>query len=137
MPTTTSNYMLIFRESTPERYAAMSADERRERLRDWNAWCDRLAAQGTLLSGHPLEDAGRVVSAKRVKGGMDGPFTEAKELIGGFFIVSAESLDAAEAIARQSPNLAYGMTVEVRPVAQACHLARSLGMTGMRETVAS
>jgi hypothetical protein len=136
MPTTSPDYMLIFRESTPERYAAMSADERRERLRDWNAWCDRLAAQGTLLSGHPLEDAGRVVSAGRAKGTMDGPFAEAKELIGGFFIIRAESFDEAEAIARQSPNLQYGMTVEIRPVAQACHLARSLGMTSMRETAA-
>jgi hypothetical protein len=137
MSTTSSSYMLIFRESTPERYAAMSADERRERLRDWNAWCDRLAAQGTLLSGHPLEDAGRVVSVGRGKGAMDGPFAEAKELIGGFFIVSAGSLDEAESIARQSPNLPYGMTVVVRPVALGCHLARSLGMTSMRETAAT
>ena len=60
---------------------------------------------------------------------VDGPFAEAKELIGGYFIVSAGSLDEAEAIAAQSPNLPYGMTVEVRPIAQGCHLARSLGMT--------
>lgn len=137
MPTTSSNYMLIFRESTPERYAAMSAEERRERLREWNAWCDRLAAAGTLLSGNPLEDAGRVVSARRAKGAMDGPFAEAKELIGGYFIVSAGSLDEAESIAAQSPSLAYGMTVEVRPIAKGCHLARSLGMTSMRETAAT
>jgi hypothetical protein len=125
--------MLIFRESTPDRYNAMSADERRERLRDWNAWCDRLAGQGTLLSGNPLHDAGRVVASGRERGAVDGPFTEAKELVGGYFIVNAGSIDEAEAIARQSPNLAYGQTVEVREVAGGCHLARSLGLKGMRE----
>lgn len=117
MSTNSPAYMLIFRESTPERYAAMSADERRERLREWNAWCDRLAGQGTLLSGNPLQDAGRMVATGYARGAVDGPFTEAKELVGGYFIVNAGSLDEAEAIARQSPNLPYGQTVEVREVA--------------------
>ena len=133
MSMNSSAYMLIFRETTPERYAAMSADERRERLREWNGWCDRLAAEGVLRSGHPLEDGGRLVTAGLAKGGVDGPFAEAKELIGGYFLIEAGSLDEAEAIAKQSPNLRYGMSVEVRQVAQGCHLARSLGMTSMRE----
>ena len=62
MSTNSSAYMLIFRETAPEHYAAMSADERRERLREWNGWCDRLAAEGVLRSGHPLEDGGRLVT---------------------------------------------------------------------------
>ncbi len=133
MSAESATFMLIFRESTPERYAAMSADERRERLRAWNSWCDKLASQGTLLSGNPLHDSGRVVAAGRARGVLDGPFAEAKELIGGYFLVSAESFEAAEAIAQQSPNLPYGQTVEVREVAGGCHLARSLGLKGMRE----
>lgn len=128
-------YLLIFRESTPERYEAMSVDERREALRRWNAWCDKLAAQGKLLSGNPLLPEGRVISRARPGGGVDGPFAEAKEMIGGYFLLSAASLDEATAIAEQSPNLPYGMTIEVRPVAGGCHLARSLGLRGMRETI--
>ena len=120
MSAESATFMLIFRESTPERYAAMSADERRERLRAWNSWCDKLAGQGTLLSGNPLHDSRRVVAAGRARGVLDGPF-------------AAESFEAAEAIAQQSPNLPYGQTVEVREVAGGCHLARSLGLTGMRE----
>ncbi len=132
-----SSYLLIFRESTPERYAAMSREERRRCLDDWNAWCDKLAAEGRLQSGHPLEPQGRVVSSASAGRKVDGPFAEAKELIGGYFLLTAESLDEATAIAEQSPNLPYGMTVEVRPVAEGCHLARSLGLRGVREPAAA
>lgn len=131
----TPSYLLIFRESTPEVYAAMPVDERREALRDWNAWCDRLAEAGKLRSGNPLMPEGRIVSAAGGKKPVDGPFAEAKELIGGYFLLSAADLDEATGIAEQSPNLKHGMTVEVRPVAGGCHLARSLGLTTMREPI--
>jgi hypothetical protein len=105
----------------------------------WNGWCDELAAEGRFLSGHPLEPAGRTVSAARPAHGarrtrtFDGPYAEAKELIGGYFLLSAASLDEATALAERCPFLQYGMTVEVRPVSGACHLARSLGWETMRE----
>lgn len=124
--------MLIFRESSPEVYAAMSVEERREALRDWNAWCDRLAEQGKLRSGNPLMPEARIVSAAGSRP-VDGPFAEAKELIGGYFLLAASDIEQAVAIAGESPNLKHGMTVEVRAVAGGCHLARSLGMKTMRE----
>jgi len=135
MDSPSNSYLLIFRESTPERYEAMSRDERRRALADWNAWCDRLAEQGKLRSGHPLLPEGRVVSHSTAGRRTDGPFAEAKEMIGGYFFLEADSMDEATAIAEESPNLEYGMTVEVRPVAEGCHLARSLGLRGMREPV--
>ncbi len=133
MDSPSNSYLLIFRETTPERYEAMSRDERRRALADWNAWCDDLAARGKLRDGHPLLPAGRLVSRSSTGGRTDGPFAEAKELIGGYFFLEAESMDEAAAIAGESPNLKHGMTVEVRPVAEGCHLARSLGLRGMRE----
>ena len=130
------HFLLVFRETQPETYAAMSADERRAALRTWNGWLDGLVEQGRLLSGNTLAPAGRVVSGT---GGRvtDGPFAEARETIGGYLLLVADDLDDATRIARQAPNVAYGMEVEVRPVAAACHLARSLGMTTMREEPAS
>ena len=130
MPAASPRFMFVFRETTPERYEAMSQGELRACLARWNGWCDELARRGTLLDGHPLLPEARVVSSAR---GTDGPFTEAKELIGGFFILDAADLDEALEIARGCPNLPYGMEVEVRPVACGCHLARALGMTSMRE----
>ncbi len=64
---------------------------------------------------------------------VDGPFAEAKELIGGYVMLTADSLEEVTALAQQCPNLEHGMSVEIRTVTQACHLARSLGMTTMRE----
>lgn len=136
MQTAASSYLLLFRESTPERYQAMSAEERRAALERWNAWCDRLAAEGVLQGGNTLYEEARVISASSAGRAVDGPFAEAKELIGGYFLITAASLEEASEIARQSPNLRYGMTVEVRAVAPACHLARSLGMSTMREAAA-
>lgn len=133
METGSSGYLLIFRESTPERYQAMSSEQRREALQQWNDWCDGLAAQGKLQHGNTLAPEGRLVSSAGGKRAVDGPFAEAKELIGGYFLLSAADLDEATAIAEQCPNLPYGMVVEVRPIAQACHLARSLGMRTMRQ----
>jgi hypothetical protein len=129
-------YLLVFRESTPERYEEMSYEERQAALERWNAWCDELAAQGRVQGGNTLAPEGRVVSraggARDVAHAIDGPFAEAKELIGGYLLLSAASLEEATSIAEGCPNLPYGMVVEVRPVAEACHLARSLGWTTMR-----
>ena len=132
MTTNSSAYMLIFRESTPEAYEELSLPERRHQLDRWNAWCDELAGQGRFQQGHPLQPEGRVVSATRGRTAIDGPFAEAKELVGGYFVVSARDLDEATAIAEQCPLLPFGMTVEVRPVAGGCHLAQSLGWETMR-----
>lgn len=126
-----SEYLLIFRESTPEVYDAMSDTQRAECLNRWNQWFDELVAEGKVTDGKPLEPQGRVVSGRGSQVS-DGPFAEAKEAIGGFFLVSATSLDEATDIARGCPSLPYGITVEVRPVSTGCHLAKSLGYATMR-----
>jgi len=128
---TAESYLFLIRETSPESYAAMSSDERRRCLDRWNDWVDGMVARGQVQHGQPLEDGGRMVG----RGGraLDGPFAEAKELVGGYFLVTAASLDQATAIAQTCPSLEYGMTIEVRPIADACHLARSLGWETMRE----
>jgi hypothetical protein len=56
----------------------------------------------------------------RVKDGKsivsDGPFAETKEVLGGFYIVEADSSEEAEQIAARIPSARMGGTVEVRPV---------------------
>ena len=137
MSNTSPAYMLIFRETTPERYAAMSKDELRQALRNWNAWCDELAAAGKLRAGNPLFPEARVVSGAAVYSVVDGPFAEAKERIGVSLLLDAATLVEATEIARRCPNLPFGMEVEIRTVAGGCHLARSLGLSTMREPEAA
>lgn len=75
-----------------------------------------LAAQGKLRGGAPLhpEDEGRRVRLRKGETLVtDGPFTETKEVIGGYFLVDCESAEEATAIARRCPHHRIGV-VEVR-----------------------
>lgn len=118
-------YLLIFRDSNPAMYKSMSSEQRQQLLQQWNAWYDQLAAAGKLVDGKPLEPEGRVVSARgdRI---IDGPFVEAKEAVGGYFLLTVGSLEEATEIAKDCPSLrmGIGLTVEVRPVAGVCPVLR-------------
>lgn len=132
MESSADAYMLIFRDTTPAAYAAMSREQTEKCLADWNDWYDGLVQEGRMHHGHPLQSQGRIVAGARGERVVDGPFSEAKEAIGGYFLISADSLDEATAIAQRCPNLKHGMQVEVRPVAGACHLAHTLGRETMK-----
>lgn len=127
METKTVPYMLLFRDVSADVYSAMSQDQRDTLMQQWNAWYDGLAAQGKVQHGHPLEPRGRTVSGSRGERVVDGPFAEAKEAIGGYFLLTVSGLEEATEIAQRCPSLRHGMTVEVRPVAEACP---TLGVKG-------
>lgn len=76
-------------------------------------WYEELVAQGRFKRGHRLASGGRLVSRSGVT---DGPFTEAKEIIGGYWFIVAASLEEAAEIARQNPCLACGLSYEIRPL---------------------
>jgi hypothetical protein len=127
METNSSPYLLIFRDASPDVYKSLSAEQRQQLMQQWNAWYDGLAAEGKVQHGHPLEAQGRVVSGSRGERVVDGPFAEATEAIGGYFLLTVSGLEEATEIARRCPSLPHGMTVEVRPVADAC---AALGVRG-------
>jgi hypothetical protein len=77
------------------------------------AWYDTLVADGRVKRGHRLAREGKVVSRQRIA---DGPFAEAKELIGGYWIVRAPSLDEAAHLMSRNPTIACGLSFEVRPI---------------------
>ena len=77
------------------------------------AWHDQLVREGKLKPGQRLARERRLVSRSGIT---DGPFTEAKEVIGGYWFFLAGSLDEATALAGQNPCLACGLMLEVRPV---------------------
>lgn len=108
--------MLLFRNAGPESHAHLSADEKAAMAQQWNAWVERLVAQGKLRHGQPLGPGGRVVSGEKGERVTDGPYAEAKEAVGGYFFLTVADLDEATAIAWQCPGLPLGLTVEVRPV---------------------
>ena len=81
-------------------------------------YVEEIKQSGHFIASNALQRAqtGRIV---RVRGGKvtmtDGPFAETKEKLGGFFLIEADNLDEAIAVAARIPGARKG-TVEVRPV---------------------
>jgi hypothetical protein len=120
--TTTSEYMLLFRGAHWDK--DLSPEEIQKIMGQWNAWFERLTLQGKVKSAHPLEREGKLVSGKG-RTIADGPFAESKEAIGGYFLLELDDFNEALEIAKECPTLEYGVTVEVRPVAEQCrHMQR-------------
>ena len=115
-----NGYMLIFRNT--DWHNGLSAEEMQQVATKWMDWFKTLKDQGVVTTGNPLEAEGKVVSGKNGKIVADGPFAEAKEAIGGYFLLNVASMDEAVTVAQQCPGLPYGAKVEVRPVAEACPL---------------
>ena len=112
--------MLLYRSD--EWYNRLSREELQKLMDQNKAWIERLTAQGKAKPGRALERRGAVVSGKNGRFVTDGPFAESKEAIGGYLVLDVETIDEAIAIAQSSPGLAYGGSIEVRPVAKECPL---------------
>ena len=100
-------------------------------LTEMGRFNEELARAGVLLAGEGLQPSSRGVRV-RYSGGertvIDGPFTEAKELVAGFWLWQVRSLDEAIAWARRCPNPMPGSEgeIEIRPVMEADDLGESL-----------
>ena len=106
-----SDFIFLFRGGE----ATGSPEQMQQHLQKWRSWMQELGQKGHFKAGEPLEKGGKVVkgSGKLVT---DGPFAEAKDLVGGFFLVSASSLDEAVELSKGCPILENNGIVEVRPV---------------------
>jgi hypothetical protein len=120
-----SEYLLLARGNDWDR--SLSPAELQKVMSSFLAWFERLSTEGILKKGQPLMEETRIVSGKNGRTVADGPFAESKEAIGGYFLIKADSLDDAVAIAQQCPMLEFGVVMEVRPIAADCpslHRAR-------------
>ena len=115
-----NGYMLLYR--TDEWYNAFSREELQKLIHQNTAWIERLTAQRKAKPGRALERKGAIISGKNGRFVTDGPFAESKETIGGYLVLNVETIEEAIAIAQGSPGLAYGGSIEVRPIAEECPL---------------
>jgi hypothetical protein len=93
-----------------------SPEEMQAEMGKWMAWIDKLNKTNQYLAGEPLLPGGKILSGPNGKNVTDGPFTEGKEVVGGFFLITAKDYDEAVAIANECPDFARGGTVQVRQV---------------------
>ena len=77
------------------------------------AWHDQLVAEGKFKPGQRLARGRKIFTRSGIT---DGPYAEAKEVIGGYWFIVAASLEEAAAIAARNPCLACGLEYEIRPI---------------------
>ena len=113
----TQKYLFLHRSQPGQKapdQGAPSPEQMQAMFAKWNAWKEKFK-DNIVDWGDKLKPGGRVVGASGVS---DGPFVEAKEIIGGFMIVAAASYDEAVAIAQEMPG-GPGARIEIREMAGA------------------
>lgn len=104
-------FMLIFHGGQDH---SQSPEQMQASMGKWMAWIEKLSKAGKYVAGEPLLPGGKMVNG--VKKVTDGPFTEGKEVVGGFFIVNAADMDEALSYCEDYPDYDKGGTIQVRQV---------------------
>lgn len=107
-----NKYLLILFDSN-ENYEAMTPEDYQNEIELHGKWIQELGEH--YDSGEALEEASKTIRGKEHMV-TDGPFIEAKELVGGFYVIRANSLEEATDLAKGCPTLRLGGSIEVRPV---------------------
>lgn len=106
-----SQFMLLLYDD-PTQWQKLSPEEMQKAIEKYVAWAKKPFHLDSKRLG---EDVGRVI---RSEGGRarttDGPYSETKEILGGFYLIEAASYDEAVKRASDHPHLEYGGTIEVR-----------------------
>ncbi len=106
-------YLFVFRH--PEDMPELTPEQMQQSYQKWADWIQSMRAQGQYLAGEPLEEnPARLLRGARGAQNTDGPFAEAKEVIGGFMRITARDFAHAVEIARACPGLGTYTSVEVR-----------------------
>jgi hypothetical protein len=110
-----AQFMLLLYDN-PANWQNVSPEEMQKALEKYFAWTQK---PFTVDNKRLTEDTGRVI---RTQGGKpratDGPYSETKEVLGGFYTIEAADYDEAVKLALDHPHLEYGGTVEVRQIWQ-------------------
>ncbi|HSY76098.1 MAG TPA: YciI family protein [Bacteroidia bacterium] len=108
-------FMYLFRGGENHAHNAQDSEAAQKNMQAWGAWMGDLAKKGIMVGADPLQPTGKVVSGTK-KVVTDGPFVEAKEMVGGYLIVNANNIDEAVEFSKGCPIFAENGKVEVRPL---------------------
>ncbi len=112
-----AKYLLILRDEG-DQFQQFDDQKRQEILQEFTAWNNVMRAKEQLLGAGKLTSSlGQTVRNRDDELCVDGPFSEAKEAISGYYCVQAEDDAAAAEVAKGCPILSYGGSIEVRELA--------------------
>lgn len=110
-----AKFMFVYRNSSDELSKQPSPEEMQQAMARWGEWFQKVG-DAIIDGGDGLLPIGKQVASDATV--TDGPFIKAKELVGGYSIVQADTIDQACEIAKGCPVLATGGSVEVRQCAE-------------------
>ena len=107
-------FLLLLHEDI-EQMNNYSPKEMEELANAHMTWANELAELGHLISGDGLQQKSILISGENaaIK---DGPFLETKEIIGGYYLLQAESLEEIVKLAKKCPCHIWGGTTEIRQI---------------------
>jgi hypothetical protein len=108
-----TEFMMIFRNNYNPAFKP-SPEQMQASIKQWQDWIGSIAAQGKFVSTNALNFEGKIIKHNNVV--TDGPYVEMKEMVGGYIVVKANSIDEAIKLADGCPTLLLGGNVEVRSV---------------------
>ena len=110
-----TKYLYLFRGGDKP-MSELSPEEQQQHMGEWSTWMQSLAEKGQLIDGLPLHGAGKQVSNKGTLV-TDGPFAEGAEMVGGYLMVKANSLDEATEMSKGCPMLQFDEGhIEIREI---------------------
>jgi hypothetical protein len=106
-------FMLIFQGGQMK---GASPEQMQAHMGKWMAWIEKLSKTDQYVAGEPLLPGGKLISGPGGKTVTDGPYTEGKEVVGGFFIINAKDMNEAVSISKDCPDFELGSSVQIRQV---------------------
>ena len=125
-----AQFMLMLHQA-PHYNVDLPREKMMEMTKRYIAWRDTLAQKGHIAGGEKLTASGgrhiKVKDGKLIAS--DGPYAEAKDVVGGYFVIEAKNLTEAEAIARECPHMTLAPTnwAEIRPIEDMAQVRAAAG----------
>lgn len=107
-----NKFMIVLHGSTAD-WKKIPAAKQNELLQRYMAWVETLKQGGRFKSGSELHPVYRNLKTVGQSIVVDGPFPETKEVLTGYFIITANDLDDAIEVSKHCPALAHGDWVQV------------------------
>lgn len=108
-----AKFLFIHRQSPDQECQQPSPEQMQKIMAQWGEWFEKVGA-AIVDRGDGLQPTGKIMRRGTVT---DGPFIEAKELVGGYMILQAATYDEAVGYAKSSPLVDTGGSVEIRELA--------------------
>ncbi len=112
-----AHFMFMLRGGDAE-WNNYTPEQMQQEMQRYYDWGDQLRREGRYVGADQLKDGGSTVTMRGGSAVVDGPYTETKDAVGGYYHITAADLAEANEVAKGCPIILHGGIVEVREVVE-------------------